>query len=230
MKNSLLCALLLIFSFVLLNSPSQAATKDLASTCPEKVFEHGSFVAIYKGNDCGDMCYSTFQFQNNKEYTIVCGEEDSEKFFGKKENVPVNVEYDVLQSFFDPTGEGGNASCMRIDICKGGSVLKNKNVLLTENPDKIFCKEKILDTGSVSGLITEIEENEYNPKDCSIRMKLQNGDIYEIAMPCNQKNKYHEFLGHDVKLDYSVLQRFGNQENGGLCERKDMVRSIKLLD
>ncbi|MBQ7617760.1 MAG: hypothetical protein IJS50_02685, partial [Desulfovibrio sp.] len=93
-----------------------------------------------------------------------------------------------------------------------------------------FCKEKILDTGSVSGLVTEIGENEYTPKECYIRMKLQNSDVYEVNIPCNQKKKYHEFLGYDVKLDYSVLQHLDDRNNEGFCEREDMIRSIKLLN
>ena len=229
MKKSILFIFLLIFSIILFNSAIQAATKNLEATCPEKVLEHGSFTAIYKGNECGDKCYSSFKFKNNKEYYLVCGDEESEKFFGKKENVPVSVEYDVLQSFFDPTGDGGNASCMRIEICKGGSVLKTANVNLIENPENL-CKEKILDTGSVSGLAVEIGESEDYREGCAILLKLQNGDKYGIGFACNQKGKYHQFLGKDVKIDYSVFQHWVNDNNGGTCERRDMIRNVKPID
>ena len=69
MKKSILFILLLIFSIVLFNSAIQAATKNLEATCPEKVLEHGSFTAIYKGNECGDMCYSNFKFKNSEVST-----------------------------------------------------------------------------------------------------------------------------------------------------------------
>lgn len=142
----------------------------------------------------------------------------------------MNVEYDVEQILFDPSGSGNYASCVRIDVCKDGHILNIGNHKLTQYNEKNFCKEKILDQGSVSGLVIEIAEDEYSDQTCMIKLKFKNNEKYIIKFPCNEKSRYKNFLGKDVKLEYLVWQKWNENNRKKICKRKDVLKSIKIIE
>lgn len=208
-------------------SENKTGTENLEALCPERKLEQGTLRGIYEGNECGDNCWSNFKFADNKNYSFLCGDENAEKYFGKKKGAHVEIEYETIQSFFDLTG-GENPECIRIEICKNGKIIDDQ-IPLSTKVDNIVCKEKILDTGSVAGLLTQIEKSEEEPKVCALFINLKSKEDYIINIPCSDTPKYESYLGKDVKLNYSVLQHFSNSEPPS-CIREDLVKSIQVLE
>ena len=88
-------------SLITLSSLSFAASR---SMCPEKTFDTTTVEGVYLGNSCGDMCYTTIKLKNGEEFTFICGEEESEKYFKKKGNM-VSVTVELQQFWNEYVGE-----------------------------------------------------------------------------------------------------------------------------
>ncbi|MHC1788499.1 hypothetical protein [Solidesulfovibrio sp.] len=85
--------------------------------CPEKVLSSGKIEGTYLGTECGDYCYSTIQTAVNKSVTIMCGEDESIKYFGEATGNYVQAFYDVVQ-FYNEYGQ----ECKVAKVCKSGNV------------------------------------------------------------------------------------------------------------
>jgi len=99
-------------------SVAWAQPKDL---CAEKIIDSGTFEGIYAGVDCGDYCDATFILDNGGKYTLGCGEEEAEKYFGAIGN-RVSVSYEIRQ-YWNDISDIGNVGCTRYEAVKDGSIL-----------------------------------------------------------------------------------------------------------
>ncbi|MDL2216200.1 hypothetical protein LJB81_00535 [Desulfovibrio sp. OttesenSCG-928-M14] len=116
-----------IFSFIAIVIASIAfASNGIAasqSKCPDKVIEKDTIQGIYMGIECGgSMCCATIILQSGEEFTLTCGEDEAEKFFGKGTGQFVEVEYELQQFWSEEYDD-----CLRTEVAVSGKRLDNNS-------------------------------------------------------------------------------------------------------
>lgn len=118
-KNFFKIAFTSLFLLLISSGLSLASSID---DCPDKLFETKTVEGTYLGNKCGgDFCYSDVELDNKEKISLMCDEDDAEKFFGKGKGQRVSVTYEVRQFWNEPA-----ADCERELFCKTGKVLDKK--------------------------------------------------------------------------------------------------------
>ena len=91
------------------------AYADSEALCPSKVLDSGTITGVYKGSQCGDMCYGAFQLDSGESVFMLA---DPDQELGEEGN-RVSVNYDV-QQFWNVYGE----ECSRMEVYKSGHVIQ----------------------------------------------------------------------------------------------------------
>ena len=105
------------FSFVLLCLTSNVYA-DSEALCPSKILDSGTLTGVYKGSQCGDMCYGAFQLDSGESVFMIADPDQLDRELGKEGN-RVSVNYDV-QQFWNVYGE----ECSRMEVYKSGHVIE----------------------------------------------------------------------------------------------------------
>ena len=105
------------FSFVLLCFASNVYA-DSEALCPSKVLDNGTLTGVYKGSQCGDMCYGAFQIDSGESVFMIADPDQLDRELGKEGN-RVSVNYDV-QQFWNVYGE----ECSRMEVYRSGHVIE----------------------------------------------------------------------------------------------------------
>ena len=105
------------FSFVLLCLTSNVYA-DSEALCPSKILDSGTLTGVYKGSQCGDMCYGAFQLDSGESVFMIADPDRLDRELGEEGN-RVSVNYDV-QQFWNVYGE----ECSRMEVYKSGHVIE----------------------------------------------------------------------------------------------------------
>ena len=94
------------------------AYADSEALCPSKVLDSGTITGVYKGSQCGDMCYGAFQLDSGESVFMLADPDQLDQELGEEGN-RVSVNYDV-QQFWNVYGE----ECSRMEVYKSGHVIQ----------------------------------------------------------------------------------------------------------
>lgn len=111
--------LVLMISLTILIVASDAAWAQPKSRCQEKVLESGTVEGIFAGIECGDNCHAEIIMDNGETFSLLCGEEEAEQYFGEVGN-RVSLDYEIQQYWNDLYDEG---YCARHEIVKSGKII-----------------------------------------------------------------------------------------------------------
>lgn len=122
------------FSFVLLCLASSVYA-DSEALCPSKILDSGTLTGVYKGSQCGDMCYGAFQLDSGESVFMIADPDRLDRELGKEGN-RVSVNYDV-QQFWNVYGE----ECSRMEVYKSGHVIEQHTEGNASAPDSLLSAE-----------------------------------------------------------------------------------------
>mgnify|MGYP003287995414 FL=1 len=104
--------------FLVLLCLTPNAYADSEALCPSKVLDSGTLTGVYKGSQCGDMCYGAFQLDSGESVFMLADPDQLDQELGEEGN-RVSVNYDV-QQFWNVYGE----ECSRMEVYKSGHVIQ----------------------------------------------------------------------------------------------------------
>lgn len=122
------------FSFVLLCLTSNVYA-DSEALCPSKILDSGTLTGVYKGSQCGDMCYGAFQLDSGESVFMIADLDRLDRELGKEGN-RVSVNYDV-QQFWNVYGE----ECSRMEVYKNGHVIEQHTEGNASAPNSLLSVE-----------------------------------------------------------------------------------------
>ena len=70
------------FSFVLLCLTSNVYA-DSEALCPSKILDSGTLTGVYKGSQCGDMCYGAFQLDSGESVFMIADPDRLDRELGE---------------------------------------------------------------------------------------------------------------------------------------------------
>lgn len=117
------------FSFVLLCLTSNVYA-DSEALCPSKILDSGTLTGVYKGSQCGDMCYGS-----GESVFMIADPDRLDRELGEEGN-RVSVNYDV-QQFWNVYGE----ECSRMEVYKSGHVIEQHTEGNASAPNSLLSAE-----------------------------------------------------------------------------------------
>lgn len=103
--------------FLMLFCVTHNTYADSEPLCPSKILDSGTLTGVYKGSQCGDMCYGAFQLDSGESVFMIADPDQLDRELGEEGN-RVSVNYDV-QQFWNVYGE----ECSRMEVYKSGHVI-----------------------------------------------------------------------------------------------------------
>ena len=108
---------------------------DSEALCPSKILDRGTLTGVYKGSQCGDMCYGAFRLDSGESVFMIADPDRLDRELGKEGN-RVSVNYDV-QQFWNVYGE----ECSRMEVYKSGHVIEQHTEGNASAPNSLLSAE-----------------------------------------------------------------------------------------
>ena len=108
---------------------------DSEALCPSKILDRGTLTGVYKGSQCGDMCYGAFQLDSGESVFMIADPDRLDRELGEEGN-RVSVNYDV-QQFWNVYGE----ECSRMEVYKSGHVIEQHTEGKASAPNSLLSAE-----------------------------------------------------------------------------------------
>lgn len=120
--------------------------------CPSKVLDNGILTGVYKGSQCGDMCYGAFQLDSGESVFMIADPDQLDRELGEEGN-RVSVNYDV-QQFWNIYGE----ECSRMEIYKSGHVIEPHSKETASAQDSLLSAEYAQCMEKSGGVTVEMKD------------------------------------------------------------------------
>ena len=125
---------------------------DSQTLCPSKVLDSGTLTGVYKGSQCGDMCYGAFQLDSGESVFMIADPDQLDRELGKGGN-RVSVNYDV-QQFWNVYGE----ECSRMEVYKSGHVIEPHSKENASGQDSLLSAEYAQCMEKSGGVTVEMKD------------------------------------------------------------------------
>lgn len=138
--------------FLVLLCLTPNAYADSEALCPSKVLDSGTLTGVYKGSQCGDMCYGAFQLDSGESVFMIADPDQLDRELGEEGN-RVSVNYDV-QQFWNVYGE----ECSRMEVYKSGYVIEPHSEENASAQDSLLSAEYAQCMEKSGGVTVEMKD------------------------------------------------------------------------